>query len=100
MTQISVFDIYQSTTAAARLEIQISIVISRLVLPGAKIVHQEILEIICIILIYLDGSMAQSEEGDKETPKIFFPFATLYMLHLNMPYGLDWSLELISFNLL
>ena len=78
MTQIFVFDIYQSTTAAACLEIQISIVISRLMLPGAKIVHQEILEIICITLIYLDGSMEQSEEaGDRETPKISLPFATL-----------------------
>ena len=69
-------------------------------LPGAKIVHHEILEILCIILIYLDGSMDESEEGDKETPKIFLPYATLHMLHFNMSYGLDWSLELISFNLL
>ena len=69
-------------------------------LPGAKIVHHEILEFLCITLIYLDGSMDESEEGDKETPKIFLPFATLYMLHFFMPYGLDWSLELISFNLL
>ena len=44
--------------------------------------------------------MDESEEGDKETPKIFLPYATLHMLHFNMSYGLDWSLELISFNLL
>ena len=69
-------------------------------LLGAKIIHHEILEIICITFIYLDGSMDESEEGDKETPKIFPPFATLYMLHFYMPFGLDWNLELISFNLL
>ena len=44
--------------------------------------------------------MDESEEGDKETPKIFLPFATLYMLHFYMPYDLDWNRELISFNLL
>ena len=44
--------------------------------------------------------MDESEEGDKETPKIFLPYDTLHMLHFNMSYGLDWSLELISFNLL
>ena len=74
--------------------------LSWLVLLGAKIVHHEILEILCNTLIYLDGSMDESEEGDKETPKIFLPYATPYMLHFYMPFGLDWNLELISFNLL
>ena len=61
------------------------------VLLGAKIIHHEILEIICITFIYLDGSMDESEEGDKETPKNISPLC--YAPHPTFQHVLWFGLE-------